>query len=352
MSYYRIDWDALNALSPAEKMAALSRINTDIRHVTGAERNRMAHRAVAKHGSQRAAADALGMKPARFNQIYKESPMTVTITPCTEPAELHRHYPGQTEPQDCFIALDIRDGHMWADYNPEVGNGVPADVWHGLVRRYDIPPLTAQAANRVMEEIRPLAERIFTDSEEVWDGSNHVARLGDDAVAAEEEILARFGEDPEDRQDAWDPADLVSVWDIDGATNGGEAEEYGITAATTDERLAEIEEQIRHDLAGISDSDVVVLDGVDDYLEQLRDDQRLASTDPMDWAQALDEAQEAADCAPGELAATAVEGWLAGVELAAAQPGPDAQGQVRIAAAHGWTMVYDADEGWLPEDDA
>ncbi|MET9663119.1 hypothetical protein [Streptomyces sp. NPDC006510] len=34
------------------------------------------------------------------------------------------------------------------------------------------------------------------------------------------------------------------MWDIDGAVNGCEVEEYEITAETADERLDEIEQQI------------------------------------------------------------------------------------------------------------
>lgn len=73
--YYSIDWDALDALPPAERMAALADINTEIRTVTGRERARMAAAAVEEHGTQAAAAKALGMKPARFSQIYREHAM-------------------------------------------------------------------------------------------------------------------------------------------------------------------------------------------------------------------------------------------------------------------------------------
>ncbi|WP_435110185.1 hypothetical protein [Nocardiopsis synnemataformans] len=72
MSYYRIDWDALNALPDAEKMQALADIFDQIRSEIGAERGRMVHQSYADHGTQKAAAAALGMKPARFGQIYNE----------------------------------------------------------------------------------------------------------------------------------------------------------------------------------------------------------------------------------------------------------------------------------------
>lgn len=71
-SYYRIDWDALNRLPDPDKMKALADVFDRIRSEIGAERGRMVHRAHAEHGTQKAAAAALGMKPARFGQIYNE----------------------------------------------------------------------------------------------------------------------------------------------------------------------------------------------------------------------------------------------------------------------------------------
>lgn len=198
---------------------------------------------------------------------------TVRVIECTYADELHRHYDGQTEAQDCYIELDLREGTLLASYNAEVGNAVPFTVYHGFERRYGIPVLTGDAADRAMEEIRPLAERILADWEEEWDErrGNMVARLGEDAQAAEEEIEEKLGD--------FDESDMVTEWDINGATNGCEVDEYGITADTTDERLDEIEATILKDLADVSASDVVVCHGLDTYLRELRD--KLAEDDPL-----------------------------------------------------------------------
>lgn len=271
--YYRIDWDALNGLPPATRLQALADISTSAQRACGAERVRIVHTEIelqgGGHGSQKAAAEALGLKQTRTNQIAKESPMTVTISP-VEPAELHHQYPGQNEPQPCFVEVDLENRHVHADWT--WANGMyPLRVAHGIDRRYPIPPLTSTAANELLTKIRPLAERMVADWERVWDGSNHKGVLGDDARAAEEKIQELTG-DPRDWGDHWDPSDVVTVWDTDGAIAGDEAEEYGITADTTDERLDEIEEEIRENLKGISDSDEVVLEGVWEHLVQLRDD--------------------------------------------------------------------------------
>ncbi|MFD4392613.1 hypothetical protein [Streptomyces sp. NPDC058495] len=199
----------------------------------------------------------------------------------TGATELHLQYNGQNEPQPAYLELDLKAGQLYADTDSQIGSGAPASVHHGFDRRYGIPALTGAAADRLLAEIGPLAQRMLADWEEVWDGNNMVARLGKDAVAAEEEIeeiVARY----EDKY-AVDPAELIAVWDLDGATNGCEAEEYEITADTTDERLDEIAAQIRADMADCDStgrtSDTVVVVGLNAYLRDLRSN---AATDDED----------------------------------------------------------------------
>ncbi|MFJ9188560.1 hypothetical protein ACIRQO_36600 [Streptomyces anulatus] len=200
----------------------------------------------------------------------------VKIIRCTEPTELHRHYDGQNESQDAYIELDLRQGSLLADYDAEVGNAAPPAVHHGFERRYPIPVLTGDAANRVMEEIAPMAARVLADWEEIWDGNNMVARLGEAARAAEAEIEEHLGLGPgghgSERDQGFGDSDVVAEWDIDGATNGYEAEEHGITAETSDERLDEIAAKITRDLAECGDSPVAVVHGLDKYLRSLRAD--------------------------------------------------------------------------------
>jgi hypothetical protein len=199
--------------------------------------------------------------------------MTVTIRQCTNPAELYRQYAGQSEPQPAYIALDLESGQMWASYDANIGNGHSFDVHYGIERQYGIPLLTAAAANRVMAELRPLAERIIADSEVEWDNGNRVGVLGEDAKAAEEELEEQLGlgYDPDQAQH-FTPDDLIAVWPIDGAVNGSEVDEYDITAATTDQRLEEIAAGIVNDLAACGEGSVAVCDGLDDHLRELRDD--------------------------------------------------------------------------------
>lgn len=202
---------------------------------------------------------------------------TVRIIPVTRPTELYAHYSGQSQAQDAYIELDLRHGTLLATYNAEIGNAVPFDVFHGFERRFGIPVLTAEAANRVMQELAPLADRVLADWEEVWDGNNMVARLGNDAEAAVEEIEEKlglnlgYGDWDEDTQ-GFSDSDVVGQWDLNSASNGDEAEEYDITAETTDERLDEIEADILSNLADCGDNKVNVCRELAGHLQQLRAD--------------------------------------------------------------------------------
>ncbi|ASY37020.1 MULTISPECIES: hypothetical protein [unclassified Streptomyces] len=183
---------------------------------------------------------------------------------CTSPTELFHQYDGQFEAQPAYIELGLKDGILLADYDSEIGGAVPSSVFHGFDVRWSVPVLTGAAANRVLKQVAPLARRMLADWEEVWNGNNMVARLGEDARAAHDEI-----------RDVLDSAsdDVVDEWDVDAAVNGDESSEFGITAQTTDERLREIEREILADLAGcsVAKDPVVVCAGLGAYLEELRE---------------------------------------------------------------------------------
>lgn len=55
---------------------------------------------------------------------------------------LYHQYPRQFRPQGAYIEIDTRDGSVMADWNPEIGNAVPSDVYNGAVVRI---PITASA---------------------------------------------------------------------------------------------------------------------------------------------------------------------------------------------------------------
>lgn len=114
----------------------------------------------------------------------------LTIKPVLEEFDLACWYPRQMGPQPCHIGVDLLTRIMWATYNPEIGNAVPMDVWHGHVRWYAIPPLRAGAATALMEDWEQLARRVCDGYQSIWDGQNYVARLSDDGYKAHEKLEA------------------------------------------------------------------------------------------------------------------------------------------------------------------
>lgn len=114
--------------------------------------------------------------------------LTINRLDETKPHALFAHYDGQTAPQTAYIALDLRDGRMWADYSAELGNAVPMSVWHGVVRRWPMPPFLTATANRIMDAIAEDAQRVLNGATVGWDGSNTTGRLDDAATDANENI--------------------------------------------------------------------------------------------------------------------------------------------------------------------
>lgn len=150
--------------------------------------------------------------------------MAIKIIRLEDETYLHVQYPGQTSPQDCYIELDLEGETLSANYNAEVGNAVPLAVYHGRRRRYTIPALTATAANALMEELLPLMEKLAADTHITWDGRNNIACLGEDAVAAEDEIDEKLYQIEYTLGDS----DMISVWDADEYFGGWTDEELGI----------------------------------------------------------------------------------------------------------------------------
>lgn len=105
-----------------------------------------------------------------------------------EGTELHRHFKGQMEAQPCYVELDCDRGILYATYNSEIGSAVPMSVYHGHAQRWGIACLKGPAANKLLEKIKPLAERVIAGYERVWNGNNYVAKFADDAAEAIDKI--------------------------------------------------------------------------------------------------------------------------------------------------------------------
>ena len=199
---------------------------------------------------------------------------TVEIDRVDEPAELFCWYPIQTQEQPCHLGLNLKTGRLFCGYNPELGppHAIPASEFLGQVRTVAIPPLTADAANRLMEEVKHLAQQVL-------DGSS---------IELDEVNLNPVGLLDEDASEAWGAlCDWVTSYCEDGGVElveGVNADDWyqddddlaatlGLTAATTDEQLyamvLDVEDWMRSDCEG-----VVTPLGVREFLARLREEAR------------------------------------------------------------------------------
>ena len=192
---------------------------------------------------------------------------TVTIARVEGTYDLHQHYRGQTAAQPCHVELDCDGGSLRASYDGIIGSGVPFSVWHSRTLRWQIPCLTADAANALLDEVLPIAERIVAGYSCRWDGHNHVGAFDEDAEAAREEMASlisgrEFGEG--EQVEEWDARDWF------GGIGGHDAQRgsVGITAATTDEELDAVE--TRED----AEAGARIITGLRRHLEMLREEAR------------------------------------------------------------------------------
>ncbi|GLY08210.1 hypothetical protein [Actinoplanes sp. NBRC 101535] len=214
---------------------------------------------------------------------------TLTITKLNEndPTQLFGHYASESDPQPVHLILDLEDGEMTCAYDgePISSRAVPESVFCDRVRRYDMPALTAAAANRLLDEAAPLAERILRGSTIAWDGHNHVGRLDDDADAAEDELTALIA--------GYDD-DAYVITELEAADYFANAD-LDVTADLSDAELAQLVTDLEKE-ARTSMQGPVVPTGFDDCLEQLREAARAEIREDLeDAAAAFDEARTQRD---------------------------------------------------------
>lgn len=188
-----------------------------------------------------------------------------------DPTALWHHYSGQLRHQDVFVELDLRDGHMTVDYSGEVGNAVPVAVWNGEVRRYALAAVpTTAGANRLLQRLAPLAQRVLDDSTQVYNarrGQNLIA-VGEEGASSEADIAEVLAEidAPDYGREA---TDLVAVWALE-ALNAPEWYD-GITADISDAGIAEITNAVLADMAADCGAGAAVCDGLYEHLIDYRD---------------------------------------------------------------------------------
>lgn len=185
---------------------------------------------------------------------------------------LYCRYDREQNAQGCFIALNLETGDFWADYDPEIGNGIPESVFHHRTLRWPVPCLTAKAALQLLRDLAPAAERVLAGADIEWNGSNHVGELTLPAQQAAGEIAER-GERL--------LADAVADSDVIGECEAADwfsyagrdeiAKEFGITAASADEDLDAATARADREALEISTPGPLVMYGTLEYFRDLRD---------------------------------------------------------------------------------
>jgi len=105
---------------------------------------------------------------------------------------LYKRYPAQSSHQNAYIELDFSEKLILADWDAEIGNGVPFAVFHGLCQRFDCSVfLSSEQVNHLLEDIQDWANEALAGFDEEWDGSNWVAVFTEDAQRALDAIRDR-----------------------------------------------------------------------------------------------------------------------------------------------------------------
>lgn len=190
---------------------------------------------------------------------------TIKIIVPAGKAPLYERYGGQIHPQPAYFELRPEERVAEFDWNANVGGGTSMDAWHGLVRRYRVPAtLSREGCENLAETLQPLLQRVVDGFEEVWNGSNHVGRLTQDASHAEyeiESVIDRLNQTDGDHVQVWDAAEWLA-----GQGSGEEAaRDLGVTADSTDEEIAALAQRLEEE----ADLDGVVLYG--DLAREIRD---------------------------------------------------------------------------------
>lgn len=177
----------------------------------------------------------------------------VRIQQAESRGEIYCRYRDQINAQPVHVQLDIRDGVMWASYNPEIGNAMPMDVWHGLIRRYMLYSFpTVNGVNEFMEHIKPYAQRVLDDSREAWNDHDWIGKLGNDAKRAEEGILSAC-------ENWFEEGDLLRICDVEQWFEACSDDDLSIEPHMTDEQIDTLASVLEDD--AINSGEIDILEG-------------------------------------------------------------------------------------------
>ena len=178
-------------------------------------------------------------------------------------APLYHKYNSQLEPQPAYIELDFAERAITADWNPNLGAGVPEYVFNGLARRFRIPPCANPEAlirllesNRVQSILVSLCNsyRRFEDMNGALRGS--LIDSGEDVFFELEDILCNIDELD---NEPWD----ARSWVLGAEGGAPELGDIWPKPCTVDEAVERIAEDAAHQQIRITgDIEEALLDRV------------------------------------------------------------------------------------------
>ena len=175
-------------------------------------------------------------------------------------APLYKRFNGQTQPQIAYLEIDLAERTMTAEYNPEIGNAVPAAVWHRRVLRVSVSPYvhgTMLADQMESTDLLALVAAVCDGHNIEYDGSNRVGVLTEDAALALNEMESICD-------------DLTSECAITVCTPDEwipSLDYTSITADTTDEQIT----KLAAEYVANAERDMTLIDGdMADWLTELR----------------------------------------------------------------------------------
>lgn len=110
---------------------------------------------------------------------------------------VYHKYESQFAPQRAYLELDCRSGDLSADYDGNIGGGVPFPVFHNLILRFSLPAeLHRDEIATVIDQYKNRFQQILDGFSEEWSGSNYVGRFNREAANLVSDLEMEFDDLP------------------------------------------------------------------------------------------------------------------------------------------------------------
>lgn len=79
---------------------------------------------------------------------------------------LYCHYDWQYQAQRAFLEVDCEEGTMSVDYNPDINDATPVNVWEGRAVRFNLSSrMVYEDIDKLLNEAKPIAEKLIASYE-------------------------------------------------------------------------------------------------------------------------------------------------------------------------------------------